>query len=86
MAVPKKRIRAKRARSHWRRGLDLRGHYRPGDLPPGPDLAILEYDDAFGALDAQAQRQQARRADGAVAEGAPEWVVPPKPKVALLPT
>jgi hypothetical protein len=82
MSTPK-RIRAKRARVRQRErlGLDLRSRYRPGDTPPSPDLQVVEFDDAFGALDPGARLQQARRADGSVGEGAPEWAVPPKPRV-----
>jgi hypothetical protein len=91
VAVPKK-IRGKRARlrQRERRGLDLRPRYRQDDLPPAPDLGIVELDDPFapagwinpeGTLDPQARRQQARRADGTVAAGEPEWIAPPRQRI-----
>jgi hypothetical protein len=64
--------------------------YRAGDLPPAPDLAVVEFEDPYaplgwinpeGTLDPNARRRHARRADGSVAEGEPEWVAPPRPRV-----
>jgi hypothetical protein len=92
MAVPKKRLRAKRARIRQaeRRGTDLRSRYRRGDLPPAPDLAIVEFEDPYsnpgwinpeGTLDPNARQLQARRADGGLAQGAPEWTAPPRPRI-----
>jgi hypothetical protein len=81
LAVPRKRIRGKRARAHWqRRGRDLREHYRAGDSA-GPDLAVVEFDDAFGSLEPEAQLRQVVHPDGGVGVGAPEWRVPSKPKI-----
>jgi hypothetical protein len=91
MAVPKKKLRAKRARAKQRpRGRDLRDQYRPSDLPPAPDIAVVEFDDPHaasgwiepdGTLNPEARQQQARRADGSIADGEPEWVAPPRPRV-----
>jgi len=91
MAPPRK-LRAKRARARQRerQGHDLRPHYYQADLPPAPDLAIVEFDDPYalpgwinpeGTLDPTARLKQARRADGSVAEGEPEWVAPPRPRI-----
>src|SRR5262249_26008414 len=89
--APLRKLRARKARAHWRgRGHDLRSRYRPGDLPPAPDLAILEFDDPYapsgwinpdGTLDPAARLRQARRPDGSVGEGAPEWVAPPRARL-----
>jgi hypothetical protein len=90
-----KKLRAKRARIHWRdrRGHDLRPRYRPGDLPPAPDLAVVEFDDPYapsgwvnpdGTLDPNARRRPARHDDGTVAEGEPEWTAPPRPRVSAV--
>ena len=91
MAASKKKIRGRRARLKQRpRGHDLRDRYRASDLPPAPDLAVVEFDDPYaasgwvgpeGTLDPGARRLQARHADGAVAAGEPEWVPPPRPRV-----
>jgi hypothetical protein len=93
MAPPQK-LRARRARAHWRgRGHDLRSHYRQGDLPPAPDLAVVEFDDPYapsgwvnpdGTLDPNARLRQARRPDGSIAEGQPEWVAPPRSRVSAV--
>jgi hypothetical protein len=90
MAVTKKRLRAKRARARQaeRRGTDLRSRYRQGDVPAA-DIAVIEFDDPYappgwvegGELDPNARQQQARRRDGAIAAGEPEWVAPPRPRV-----
>jgi hypothetical protein len=91
MAVTKKRLRAKRARARQaERRTDLRSRYRHGDLPPAPDIAVIEYDDPYsppgwinpeGTLDPNARLLQARRGDGSVAPGEPEWTAPPRPRV-----
>jgi hypothetical protein len=59
-------------------------------LPPAPDLAVVEFDDPYapsgwvnpdGTLDPNARLRQARRPDGSVAEGEPEWVAPPRARL-----
>jgi len=95
MAVPPtKRIRAKRARVHWReRQTDLRSRYRQGDLPPATDLAIVEFPDPYapsgwvnpdGTLDPNARRRPARHDDGSIAKGEPEWVAPQRSRVSAV--
>jgi hypothetical protein len=86
-----RRIRAKRARARQHpRGRDLRDRYREGDLPPAPDLAVVEFDDPYatpgwidseGTLDPEARLKSARRADGSIAAGEPEWVAPSRPRI-----
>jgi hypothetical protein len=96
MAVPPtKRIRGKRARAHWRerRSHDLQPRYRQADLPPAPDLAIVEFDDPYapsgwvnpdGTLDPNARRRLARHDDGSIAKGEPEWVAPQRSRVSAV--
>ena len=92
MAARKKRIRGKRARLKQRpRSHDLRRHYRPTDLPSTGNLAVVSVEDPYsetaayldrtGNLDAAARLEPARRADGSIAEGAPEWTPPSRPRV-----
>jgi hypothetical protein len=86
-----RRIRGKRARARQRPlGRDLRDRYREGDLPPAPDLAVVEFDDPYagagwinpeGTLDPEARLKSARRADGSIAAGEPEWVAPSRPRI-----
>lgn len=97
MAVPKKRIRGRRARLKQRpRGHDLRSQYREGDLSALADtghLAVMTFEDPYGPagrvmpdgnLDVTAKLEPARHADGTIAEGAPGWTPPRRPLVTVV--
>src|SRR5262245_28012928 len=89
MAPPapvKKRIRGKRARARQRQrnGFDLRDRYRAGDLPATSSIAIVDIEDPYtGALDG-AELKQARHRDGTIAEGAPGWTPPARPRIRVV--
>jgi hypothetical protein len=89
MAAPK-RLRARRARAHWRekRSHDLTSQYREGDLPSSAHLAVVEVEDAFapagridkfGELHVEAELAPVRHSDGTLSEGAPAWHPPRRP-------
>ena len=89
MAVRKKRLRGKRARSHWRgHGHDLRPQYREADLPATAHIAVATIEDPFqpagrvdraGNLHVEAELEPVRHRDGTLSEGAPAWTPPPRP-------
>jgi hypothetical protein len=85
-----KKLRAKRARAHWRekRGHDLTSQYRETDLPAAPHVAVVDIEDAlqpagrvdkFGQLHVEAQLEPVRHRDGTLSEGAPAWTPPQRP-------
>jgi hypothetical protein len=89
MAAPK-RLRARRARAHWRgrRGHDLTSRYRQADLPASAHVAVVDIEDAYapvgrvdreGVLHVEAQLEPVRHRDGTLSEGAPAWVPPQRP-------
>jgi hypothetical protein len=90
-----KRIRAKRARSHWRgrRSHDLRPQYREADLPATAHVAISTIEDAYapagrvdraGNLDVEARLEPVQHRDGTLAEGAPAWMPPERPTATVV--
>jgi hypothetical protein len=94
LAVPKKRVRGRRARLKQRpRGRDLRGQYREIDLPSAGHLAVETIENPYaeagrvdreGRLHVEAQLEPPRHADGSRGEGAPEWVAPQRPTVTVI--
>jgi hypothetical protein len=94
MASPK-RIRAKRARSHWRgrRAHDLRPQYRETDLPSGANIAVATIENPYagagrvdraGNLDVEARLEPVQHHDGTLAEGAPAWMPPERPTLTAI--
>jgi hypothetical protein len=91
-----KRIRGKRARlkQRPRSRYDLPQRYREQDLPTTDiGVAVIEdpytqagYLDAEGNLDASARLAPVQHSDGTVADGAPEWVPPRRPTMAVIRT
>jgi hypothetical protein len=63
---------------------DLRSQYRKDDLPAASRIAVDVIDDPYPSLEIGAQLEQARHADGTVAEGAPGWSPPPRPLVTVI--
>jgi hypothetical protein len=94
VAVPKKRLRARKARAHWqRRGHDLRPQYREADLPATAHVAVTTIEDAYapagrvdkaGILHVEAALEPVRHHDGSLSEGAPAWRPPERPKSTVI--
>src|SRR6516162_11681686 len=93
--VPPKKLRAKRARSHWRgrRSHDLRPQYREADLPAGAHIAVASIEDAYapigrvdtsGILHTEAELRRVRHSDGTLSEGAPAWTPPERPRSTII--
>jgi hypothetical protein len=89
--VVNKKRRAKRARARQRGRYDLRHCYRERDLPvehigiasiedPFPPAGYL---DAEGNFSASARLAPAQHRDGTIAEGAPGWTPPRRPKTTV---
>jgi len=94
MAVPKK-LRARRARAHWRgrRGHDLRPQYQESDLPAGAHIAVASIEDAYapigridssGILHTEAELRRVQHSDGTLAEGVPAWTPPQRPTATVI--
>jgi hypothetical protein len=94
-AVSKKQRRAKRARARQRdrHRHDHRDRYRAGDLPPDAGVVAVQIEDPYsqaghidvdGNLDIEARLKQTRHRDGTVAQGAPAWVPPTKPRIVVV--
>ena len=92
---PVKKLRAKRARAHWRgrRGHDLRPQYRESDLPAGAHIAVASIEDEYapigriessGILHTEAELRRVRHSDGTLAEGAPAWTPPQRPTATVI--
>jgi hypothetical protein len=90
MPTPRRLNKRQRRRAREQRGHDLRQHYRKSDLPFHNGIAVATFEDAYapagyvdtdGNVDARARLQQAKHADGRMAEGAPGWTPPQRPQV-----